>query len=206
MEWTRSPLMRAIALAASLTLVVTHQDDRDPWFWVGVGLTVLNVVGFVRARSSGPLPADDHPADGQPEDGHPEDGRSHRLAELVSVPGVAAAFAEGPPVWQQVSYLDDPLGPAPVEELMEFVWVENHDGWEIGLGDELKPYLDLDLDETDDPVIEVLRAHPGVEDAYHEDREVYRIEERRPLGTEEVAELCARALVAHHVHALGRRS
>ena len=34
--------------------------------------------------------------------------------------------------------------------------------------------------------------------------EVYRVEQRRPIGTEEFAELAARALVSHHLHALRR--
>jgi peptide-methionine (S)-S-oxide reductase len=48
---------------------------------------------------------------------------------------VAAALAAGPRRWQQVSYLDDTrFEPASVEELAAFVWLENHEGWSIGLG------------------------------------------------------------------------
>jgi hypothetical protein len=50
MSWTRSPLMRVIALAASLALVVIHWDRESAWFWVGVALTALNVVGFLSTR------------------------------------------------------------------------------------------------------------------------------------------------------------
>ena len=197
MEWTRSPLMRALALMASVALVVVHWQDRGVWFWVGVALTLLNLAGILAARSRTGMPA------GRQSEQR-EQGGSHTLGELLSLPGVATALAAGPPVWQQVSYLDDPLGPMPVEELADYMWIEDHDGWGIGLGDEVKPYLDLDLDEADDPIIDVLRSHPAVADAYHEDREVYRVEERRPIGTEEFAELAARALVSHHVHTLRR--
>jgi hypothetical protein len=104
-----------------------------------------------------------------------------------------------------VSYLHDTeFEPTTGEELAAFIWIENDEGWTIGLGDEVKPYVDLDIDEADDPVISVLKAHPAVEEAFHEDREVYRIEQRRPIGTEEFAELAARALVSHHVHAAAR--
>lgn len=200
MEWTRSPLMRAIALTASVALVVVHWGDRGTWFWVGIALTVLNFLGIwsAKARAARPDRPGDRPG------GDEEQGGSHRLVELLSLPGVAAALAAGPSVWQQVSYLDDPLGPMAVDELAEYVWLERDHGWAIGLGDELKPYLDLDLPEEDDPVVAVLKSHPAVEDAYHEDREVYRVEQRGPISTEEFAELAARALVSHHVDALRR--
>jgi hypothetical protein len=205
MEWTRSPLMRALALAASVGLVVVHWDDRGRWFWIGVALTVLNLLGIWSAKARAGRPdRPDRPGDPEAVD---EESGSHRLVELLSLPGVAAALAEGPPVWQQVSYLDDPLGPLepmPVEELAEYIWLERDHGWAIGLGDELKPYLDLDVPEEEDPVVAVLKSHPAVEDAYHEDREVYRVEQRGPISTEELAELAARALVSHHVDALRR--
>lgn len=209
MEWTRSWWMRTIAMAASVGLVVTHWDERDLWFWVGVALLVLNVTGLLTAgsrarRDREQLRAAESLGVGPLVRG-PEDGESRCLAELLSVPGVAAAFAAGPQAWRQVSYLDDPpLGPTSAEELAAFVWIEHDEGWEIGLGDEVKPYLDLDLEESEDPIIEVLKAHAAVQDAYHEDREVYRVEERRPIGVEEFAELTARALVSHHVHAAAR--
>jgi hypothetical protein len=89
------------------------------------------------------------------------------------LPGVAAAFAAGPPLWRQVSYLDDTrFEPTTAAELAAFVWIENDQGWAIGLGDEVKPYVDLDMDEAHDPVIGVLENHPAVGEAFHEDREV----------------------------------
>lgn len=201
MEWTRSPVMRAVALTASVALVVVHWDDRGAWFWVGVALTLLNVVGISSARARAARP--DRPG---PEDGAQYDG-SYRLDELAGVPGVAAALAEGPPQWRQVSYLDAPSGPLepmPVEELVRYVWLEHDNGWALCVGDELKPYLDLDLPEEDDPIVRVLKEHPAVEDAYHQDREVYRVEHRRPVAAEDFAQLAARALVSHHLQVLGR--
>lgn len=201
--------MRTIALTASVALILIHRDERGGWFWVGVALVVLNLIGFLTTRSqaarggerfTGPQPPGDLPLDRQR-----EDDQSHRLEELLSVPGVAAAFAAGPPLWHQVSYLSDTqFEPTTAEELAAFIWLENHDGWAIGFGDELKPYLDLDIDEADDPLIRVLKSHPAVGDAFHEDREVYRIEQLQPISTAEFAELVARALVSHHVHAAAR--
>lgn len=208
MDWTRSPLMRTFALAASVALTLIHWDERGAWFWVGVALVVLNVSGFLTSRwraGRGDGSTVSHWPGDLPLDGEGEDGQSHRLDELLSVPGVAAAFAAGPQEWRQVSYRDDTqFEPTTAEELAAFVWIENDEGWAIGLGDEVKPYVDLDIDEAEDPVISVLKAHPAVEDAFHEDREVYRIEQRRPITTEEFAELAARALVSHHVHAAAR--
>jgi hypothetical protein len=183
--------MRTIALTASVALILVHRDERGAWFWVGVALLVLNLVGL---RATGSQAARSG-----------EDGRSHRLDELLSLPGVAAAFAAGPALWRQVSYLDDTqFEPTTAEELAAFIWIENHEAWTIGLGDEVKPYVDLDMNEADDPVISVLEAHPAVEEAVHEDREVYRVEQRQPISTEEFAELAARALVTHHVQAAAR--
>lgn len=201
MEWTRSPWMRAIALVASLALVVTHWEGQGPWFWVGAVLVLLNLAGPARAGSrAGRSPGDASDPDGGST--HRE-AQEHRLVDLLGSPGVAAAFAAGPRLWRQVSHLDDgQLDPMTADELAGHVWLElDDDGWTIGLDDEVKPYLDLDLDEADDPVVTVLRAHPAVGDAYHEDREVYRVEQHGPLGVDETAELAARALVAHHVHA-----
>jgi hypothetical protein len=204
MDWTRSPWMRALALAASGALVVVHRAERGAWFWVGVALVILNVSGLLRARARAGRP--DPLATGAPGADHRSPGgQSRRLDELLALPGVAAALAAGPRRWQQVSYLDDTrFEPASVEELAAFVWLENHEGWSIGLGDEVKPYLDLDLDEATDPVITVLRSHWAVSDAFHEDREVYRVEQRAPISTEEFAELAARALVSHHQYVAAR--
>jgi hypothetical protein len=165
---------------------------------VGVALVVLNLVGLLvrRTRSAGGELSADH---------GPEDGESYRLADLLAVPGVAAALAAGPSQWRQVSYLDDDqFEPSTAAELAAYVWIEHDDGWAIGLGDEVKPYLDLDVDEADDPVIAVLQTHPAVGEAYHEDREVYRVEQRQPISAEEFAALAAHALVSHHVRAAAR--
>lgn len=200
--------MRWIALTASVALVVIHWDRESAWFWVGVGLVVLNVTGFLStrwlaARAVGRRSLGAHPPADSPLDRGA--GGSHRLDEWLFLPGVAAAFAAGPELWHQVSYVgDDQLEPTTAQEIAHFVWIENHQGWEIGLDDEVKPYLDLDIDEADDPIVAVLKAHPSVEDAFHEDREVYGIEHREPLGTEEFAVLVARALVSHHVHVAAR--
>lgn len=192
-------MMRSLALAASAVLVVIHADERGHWFWVGLALVALNVGGLL---SRGLRADHGAPAAGRGD----ESGQSHRLAELLSLPGVAAALAEGPRVWRQVSHLDaTAFEPTTAQELAAFVWIEQDDeGWTIALGDEVKPYVDLDMDEAVDPVIRVLESHPAVVRAFHEDREVYRIEQRRPLGTGEVAELAARALVSHHLRAAGR--
>jgi hypothetical protein len=196
--------MRTLALIAAIVLVVLRWGERDTWFWLGVTLVVLNVVGLLASRSSAKVGQASEPAaaGSQRLDEPQEDDRSYRLATLLSAPGVAAALAAGPPAWRQVSYLADfQVDPMTPEELAGYIWLEAQDGWSIGLADEVKPYLDLDLDETEDPMIDVLRSHPSVEDAYHEDREVYRIAARGPLSTEEFAELAARALVSHHNHA-----
>src|SRR5680860_488058 len=97
MEWTRSPLIRTFALTASVALIIIYWDERGAWFWLGVALVVLNLIGLLSARSqatrggeqlTGSQTLGDLPLDRQR-----EDGPSHRLEELLSLPGVAAAFA-----------------------------------------------------------------------------------------------------------------
>jgi hypothetical protein len=194
-----------IAGIAAISLVVVHWSERDVWFWLGLTALVLNLLGWVVNRSSLGTGLDGQaPAQGQSLlRGPSTDGESfeYSLAELFKFPGVVAAFKAGPHLWRQVSYLDESFDPASPYELAEFMWIENDGEWAIGLGDEVKPFLDLDVDETDDPLLDVLRSHPFVKDAYHEDREVYRIEQRQRISTEVFAELAARALVAHHTSA-----
>ena len=185
--------MRSLALAASVALVFIHRDERGAWFWVGVALVVLNVSGFLATRSRSGRDERSTASHGPGDlalDSQREGRQSHRLDELMSLPGVAAAFATGPPLWRQVSYLDDTqFEPTTAEALSAFVWIENDEGWSIGLGDEItKPVRrPRDVGEADDPVISVLMNHPAVRDAFHEDREVYRIEQRRPISIEEFA-------------------
>lgn len=204
MGWTRKPLMRALALVASAALVITHWDERGAWFWLGVSLLVLNVAGILTTRS---LAGHAEPPIASPwpdprVDDQPEIGKSHRLVEFLSSPGVAEAFAQGPQIWRQVSYHEHAqVEPTTAHELAAFVWLEHDEGWAIDLGDEIKPYVDLDIEDADDPAIIVLKSHPAVADAFHGEREVYRVEERRPIGPDEFAELAARALVSHHMHA-----
>lgn len=215
MEWTRSPWMRAIAMAASLALIVRYWDDRGGWFWFGVVLLVLNTLGLLAARAGGDVAGGDR-ADGggavarsgpgvQPSPAPELEGADRRLSELLDLPGVAAALAAGPPQWRQVSYLDDPVGPAPVDELAAYVWLSrDDDDWELAVGDEVKPYVDLDVDEEGDPVLGVLLGHPAIDSAWHEDREVYRATASAPMTLEDFATLAARALVAHHLDAVRR--
>jgi hypothetical protein len=191
--------MRTIAVTASVALIVIHWDAGGAWFWVV--LVVLNLVGILTSGSQAARGGETVTGSRPPGDllfaRLREDGESHRMEELLSLPGVAAAFAAGPRLWHQVSYLDDhQFDPTTAEELAAFIWIENQDGWAIAVRDDVKPCLDLDIEETDDPLIRVLKAHPAVEDAFHEDREVYRIEHREPINTEVFAELAARAGLA----------
>lgn len=201
MDWTRSLGARVAALLAATALVVIHWSDRGTWFWVGAALFLLNLVGLARARAKGPAPASRAPSPGGA-----YDGTEVVLADL-DVPEVVAAFEEGPDTWAQVSHLDgERLDAVPWRFIAQHVWLELDGQWSIGLGDEVKPYLDLDVDPDDDPVLSVLRAHPAVRDAWHEDREVYAIEQRATMTVEEFGTLVARALVAHQRYVRDRAS
>lgn len=200
--------MRALATAAALALIVTHWSERDAWFVLGVVALVLNVAGIAgkllgpRLVESGPAAYHDRPG-GQ--DDEAAEVHDQLLSDLAELPAVAAALAEAPEVWRQVSYLDDELDACAFGELIEFVWIETSPDreWAIAFGDEVKPYVDLDVDDPD-PLLEVLLAHPLVSDAWHEDREVYRAVVEPAMTVEEFAALGTRALIAHHLDAVRR--
>lgn len=194
--------MRAAALAASLYLVIAYADERGTWFWVGLLLVVLNVTGLVaqvrsRARAAQPVqPAPDLDAD------------SVRLVDVLGDPAVVSAWATAPDHWAQVAYLDDPSGPhepASAAGLAAFVWlVRDGEEWQVAVGDEVKPYLDLDAAEDEDAILAVLRSHPAVAEAWHEDREVYVVRPHHSLPLDRFARLAARALASGQVAAARR--
>lgn len=201
MDWTRSRGARLAALLAATALLAVHWSDRGTWFWVGATLFALNLLGLAASMANGS--ASDSGTSLGPEPmaliraSEPQDGTEVILAQL-DLPEVAAAFEEGPDDWVQVSYLDDEqLESVSWRFIAEHVWLEFDGQWSIGLGDEVKPYLDLDMDPDEDPVLSVLRTHSAVGNAWHEDREVYAIEQRAPMTVRDFAELVARALVAH---------
>lgn len=202
MGWTRSPWMRLLALAAGVALVVTELGERGAFFWLGIVIIVLNVLALVALVPAGSGSVTAPVAADRTESAHEEVDVT--LAELRDLPGVARALAAAPPQWRQVTYFDDSFDPTDLSWLADYVWITSEDGgWGLGLGDEVKPYVDLDVDESDDPALAVLTADPRVADAYHEDREVYRVETRAPMTTEEFAVLAIEALTAHHLRAAG---
>lgn len=197
--------MRAVAVIAAIVLVVTHWRERDVWFVLGVvalGLNVVGIVAQVAARDRAAT-GSGHVALG--DDTEDTAGTDQRLSELIHLPGVAAALAAGPAQWKQVSCLEDDVGPCAIDELVEYMWIVTSPDreWEVAVGDEVKPYLDLDVDEPD-PLVEALAGHPLVTDAWHEDREVYLAAVEPGMTVEEFAALGARALVAHHLDAVRR--
>ncbi|WP_170219548.1 hypothetical protein [Nocardioides litoris] len=228
MDWSRSPVTRALALITSLALVVLDAAERGTWFWVGVVFTVANIVGLVAERRRGravppPLAAAgvvdrrdeavlEPSVDGSnaaSDNGDDTDDTGATLADLLADPAVADALDAGPTRWQQVALLDEPVGPSTARELAGSVRVGDdrppHD-WYLAVGEELSAHLDLDTPEEDDAAIAVLEAHPDVAAAVHVDREVYGVEELRPMPLPERARLAAQALVAHQVAAAGARA
>lgn len=201
MGWTRSPWMRVLALAIGVALVVTELGERGAFFWLGIAIVVLNGIGLMAMTMAGPGP-------GAVADDRSEPAREEvdaTLAELRDLPDVARALAAAPPEWRQVTCFDHDFEPTDLAWLSDYVWITTeHGGWGLGVGDEVKPYLDLDLSESEDPAVAVLAADPRVASAYHEDRELYRVETRTPLTAEEFSVLAIQALNAHHLHAVER--
>ena len=98
--------MRSLALAASVALVFIHWDERGAWFWVGVALVVLNLSGFLATRSRSGRDerstASHWPGD-LALDSQREGRQSHRLDELMSLPGAGRRIRHGTSRWRQVS-------------------------------------------------------------------------------------------------------
>ncbi len=202
MEWTRSPLMRVLAFAAGVALVLLNRDERGGFFWLGIAVIVLNgiglaALGLARDRQSRTVEAGrelDEPVE-----------VDVTISELRHLPEVAQALAAAPAQWRQVTYFDHHFDATDLAWLSEYAWVTTEDGdWTLGLGDEVKPFVDLDVDEADDPALAVLAADPRVLRARHEEREVYRVETREAMTSGEFAALAIRALVAHHRQASER--
>ena len=201
MDWTRSLGARLVALLAATALVAVHWSDRGPWFWVGATLLVLNLVGLAHGSANGSASESGARTPGLEAKASTRAREPHDVTEVIlghlDLPEVVAAFEEGPDEWVQVSHLDHQLESVSWRFIAENVWLELDGQWSIGLGEEVKPYLDLDMDPESDPIVSTLRTHPAVRDAWHEDREVYVIEQGAPMPVRDVGVLVARALVAH---------
>lgn len=203
MEWTRSSTVRALVVGL-LGVLLLVQVVRDEWSWalVTAALLALNVVSWRRQTTrTGSTSASDS------DDLGPPDGVEVRLATLLHRLPVQRAWSAGPAVWQQAAHVkggdDLQLSAA---EVADHVWIGRDPGrlrgappeWSVAVDDELKPLLDLDLVEEQDPLVRVLAEHPSTTDVAHVDREVYCFAERHPMTLEEVAVLAARGLIAHH--------
>jgi len=203
--------MRLIALAAGVALIALNWDDKGGLFWVGVAVVALNAAALAVQRASSPItrPAEPPVPTTPPRDPQPDHDLGPEvdatISDLLHLPAVAEALAEAPSRWRQVTYFDQTFDPVPLTDLVDHVWVlDDEDGWSMALGDEVKPLVDLDVDESDDAALAVFLADARVSDAYHEDREVYRVETSTSLTTEEFAVLAVRALTAQHLQAAAR--
>ncbi len=86
-----------------------------------------------------------------------------------------------------------------LEEILEWIWVTADDGmWSFSVGEQLKPLVDLDADEEDDPVLVTLLGEQRVVRANHEDRELYCAEVTSALSVEDATALFLRALTRGH--------
>lgn len=196
-------------VTAGLAVVMVANLAEGDWTWAVVtGLVLLlNAVGLVvalRARREAPGAAGALVGP-QPTE-HPTEDIDVTAAKLAHLPQVRAAVDAGPAVWEQVSYLDQLTGGAmPAAEALEHIHLTRHEGaWSLAVDDDLFPVLDLDVPEEADAALQTLRSHPGVADAWHEDREVYAVEPAAPLDLPDFAGLAVRAIVAHHLDAVRR--
>ncbi|PPK92203.1 hypothetical protein CLV92_11665 [Kineococcus xinjiangensis] len=130
------------------------------------------------------------------------------LSSFGTDPVFAAAQRSCPPLWRNclLAEYDDVADPSEldiaVEELLPLAWIARAGtGWALSVADAWKAFVDLRLDEEEDPAIDVLRGHPGVIEARHEHTEVYSWTTRAAMTPAEAAALGLRALAAGHRHA-----
>ena len=203
--------MRLVALAAGVALVALNWDEKGGLFWVGVAVVVLNAAALElqRAATLPASPPDATSGDSSAQDTSPAVDPAPEvdatISDLLHLPAVAEALAQAPSHWRQVTYFDQAFDPVPLTDLVDHVWVlDDEDGWSMALGDEVKPLVDLDVEESDDAALAVFVADARVSDAPAEDREVYRVETSTPLTTDDFAVLAVRALTAQHLQAAAR--
>lgn len=136
------------------------------------------------------------------------------VAALLHESTVGEAVARAPRTWRSCVAFDysdgsDPFGfRDECVELMEHVWLSsylnhlNEATFEIGLGDELGAYIDLQADP--DPVTEFLKAHPDIDASTveHDNSERYTFTPIRELDESAFAVIAVDALAAGHVATL----
>lgn len=202
-------MTRAAALAASVYLVIAYAGERSLFFWVGLVLVALNVAGILAQARSSRSRARPEPVRADP------DATSARLSELLHDPAVAAGWATAPAYWVRVTDPDDPDGrhdptddvvPAAVlaRHVRVALQVAEESEWHVVVEAAAQPFLDLDATDGDDAVLGVLRAHPLVAEARHEQRGVYVVRLHRAVALDRFARLAARALAAGQVQAASR--
>lgn len=86
------------------------------------------------------------------------------LEKLVKNPAIAEAWSAAPERFEQIKYLDQfTHGAWSKAEVPRYVHLESAYGeWSIAFADELFANLDLDSDDSSDPLCHVLRADPRV--------------------------------------------
>lgn len=223
MQWARSNTFRGLVVGMLVVFVVIQGTERA-WVWLGIGtaLLVLNLVSWRRQHGRGATHPQAAPRHAPSRHATTRastcllmpDGVDATLSELLERSPVQQAWNTGPAVWRQVSYLEDRDDlELRADEVADYVWISTYDDetiaqtqahWAVGVGDELKPLLDLDVPEEEDPLVAMLASHPSVAEAVHSDREQYHVVLRAPITLDDMAALAARGLIAHHLDAVRR--
>ncbi|UUZ60448.1 hypothetical protein [Nocardioides sp. B-3] len=207
MKIAQNSVLRGLVVGMLIVFVGVEVTQRD-WSWVGVGTVLLlaNIASWRHQLSGAGRPATPG-ADGTlvPHD------VDLTLGALLDRPSVRQARDAAPAVWQQVLDLVEEVDLSmEASDVAELVWLTTDDAahgpwhWSVAVGDELKPLLDLDVPEDQDPFVATVSAHPAVADVAHVDREEYAVVLRSPMTLDEMAVLAVHGLVAHHRDAVRR--
>lgn len=196
--------IRAAVLTAGISLAVIAVVTRSIAAGaVGFGLIVIGALVFRHeVKLAGIVLAP--PVVGVGQMDHVEVDTT--LDKLLKNSAVAEVWSAAPERFEQINFLDQfTHGAWPKEEVPQYVYLESAYGeWSIAFADELFANLDLDADDSSDPMCQVLRADPRVIEAWHDNREVYTVKATSDMTKESFAVLAVRGFIAHHLEARRR--
>ncbi|MBT0768273.1 hypothetical protein KIH74_05025 [Kineosporia sp. J2-2] len=227
-EWRilRHPLESVQEQGDFVLLRPAHIKRRKPRHWTSAHLVIGNLIAG-QVKRPGPR---DRPQEGrndsdllkrvffqalewfgevvpelEPSDPVPGLEPADTLLGRLDAPEVAAARAVCPSRWVSIPEgLDDDDFTFTTEEVCQEVGFGSGDegAWSLFLHDSIRPVVDVDVDDAQDPLLRTLRAHPLVVEAEHSDRELYEWRTRGEPSEGEMAALALTGLAAAQERAL----
>lgn len=192
MSWTRRPAVLAVAVVAALALVVINAGERGFFFWLGLGLFFGNMAALARWFNARREVAEWFPPTAE------EEWRAAGFREVTKAEVTLADVLDHPDVRREFDRL--PPGSVDVPALASWVHVCVWGmGVKVELAEEASAYVDLDVDEYRDPLLQALSSHFTVKSVSRPERGIYVGEFHEDIRATAIAPVVTRALVAGHL-------